>query len=1188
MYRKDYLDGLVACRGVMIMVHRSVYSESISINSPFQVVAVQIRSSRLNHVLTICSLYIPPDHRVTQDELSTVIRQLPRPYVICGDFNAHSPVWGGVRTDHNGSQIETLLMDNQDICLLNSNEATHLNFSYGSISSIDLTLASSSLVLDVQWSIHDDLCHSDHYPILVEFINHNASQHSKREVWLFKKADWGTYKMNINFDTKINEITDIDKCLETVNDNMLKAAKVAIPILDTSKMKQLVPWWSEEVRNAIQDKKRALKNFRRNPIPVNFIEFKRCRSKARRVMLSEQRKSWSSFVSSIDKPLSITDMWAQIRRVKGRKPYNPIAALKNAQHQVTTNKREMCEILAHYYVQNSANTIYNEEFIRHKAAMEPILKSPSNTEMECYNVPFTYNELISTFAKCRSHAPGLDGVCYQLIIQLPQRALEKLLDIFNHIWINGLFPKVWKTALIVPVLKPKKNALIAENYRPISLLSCSNKIMEKMISKRLKWLVENKKMIDQYQSGNRRQRSTMDNLVILEHEVAVAFQNRELVIAVFLDIAKFFDRVSKVSVLEKLIQQNVGGPMYMYINNFLSEPQISVKIDGEKSSVYKLENSIRQGSSLSGDLCNIATSDISKFIPRDVSYGMFVDDLAIYMRGNDMEYIQHTLQTTLDNLTKWSNTNGLTFSPDKTFAVNFNRKRSMNNPRLSFQNHIVRFQEGTKWLGLNLDTRMTWRNHIEQTKTKSLRAMNVMKILSNRNWGLRRETLRKLYFALVSPILDYGSILYSSASQSNLNKLNVVHNSAIRLITGAFRTSPIVSILAESGIPPLSIRRSVLTLNYVCNVCRNPNNPVYTLLFHPSLGADISNPRYPKPLRTRVSEMDRYCELRPNSVAKLCTDDPPWLLRVPTVKYLTTTTKRNMINEEAIQHFREFRGQHTSHRFCFTDGSKTEHHTGAAFMLNNEIHKVRLNPMCSIFTAELTAIDMCLDELHQFLENNFCIQNFFICSDSKSSLQALQNLFHKSPLVNNITTKVQRISDMGTVVSFLWIPSHVGIRENNLVDEAAKNSNDAPLSTICTADDYRAVFKKVQLEVWAKSSRENQLTGQKLKKIKCDTRKWKSSTRDVRAEEIVVCRLRIGHCLATHQYLLERQNPPACHLCNQVPITIKHWLLECPRLNALRRKFKFGSCLKTILKDDEIIIDSCINFLKEADIFHRI
>ncbi|KAI5702579.1 hypothetical protein M8J75_001711 [Diaphorina citri] len=85
--------------------------------------------------------------------------------------------------------------------------------------------------------------------------------------------------------------------------------------------------------------------------------------------------------------------------------------------------------------------------------------------------------------------------------------------------------------------------------------------------------------------------------------------------------------------------------------------------------------------------------------------------------------------------------------------------------------------------------------------------------------------------------------------------------------------------------------------------------------------------------------MDRYCELRPNSVAKLCTDDPLWLLRVPTVKYLTTTTKRNMINEEAIQHFREFRGQHTSHRFCFTDGSKTEHHTGAAFMLNNEIHK---------------------------------------------------------------------------------------------------------------------------------------------------------------------------------------------------------------------------------------------------------
>lgn len=72
-----------------------------------------------------------------------------------------------------------------------------------------------------------------------------------------------------------------------------------------------------------------------------------------------------------------------------------------------------------------------------------------------------------------------------------------------------------------------------------------------MVSKRLKWLIEDRNMVDHYQSGNRKKRSTMDNLLILEREIICALQNKEYPVAIFLDIDKFFDRISKVTVLKK-------------------------------------------------------------------------------------------------------------------------------------------------------------------------------------------------------------------------------------------------------------------------------------------------------------------------------------------------------------------------------------------------------------------------------------------------------------------------------------------------------------------------------------------------------------------------------------------------------------------------------------------------------------
>ncbi|KAL1448304.1 hypothetical protein WDU94_005687 [Cyamophila willieti] len=799
------------------------------------------------------------------------------------------------------------------------------------------------------------------------------------------------------------------------------------------------------------------------------------------------------------------------------------------------------------------------------------------------------DELQATFVSCRSSAAGFDGICYKMIINLPMDALKKLLDIYNLIWSNGSFPDCWKTAVIIPILKPQKNSLDPSSYRPISLLSCSNKIFEKMVSKRLKWIIEDRDLVDYYQSGNRKKRSTMDNLLVLEREIICALQCKEYVVAIFLDINKFFDRISKISVLEKLIDKNIGGPMFNYIRNFLTKPRISVKIDGEFSSVHEIDNSVRQGSSLSGDLSNIATCDISQVMPPGVMHGMFVDDLVVYVRDSNMNVIQSKLQNTLDKLSQWSHTNGLSFSPEKTFGVVFSRRYKIDEPRLLFQDEEIKFQGITRYLGLYFDSKLTWNKHIIETKLKGMKALNIMKILSNRNWGLKRKTLLRLYQAYVLPILDYGSIVYGSANPSVLKRLNVIHHTALRLVSGAFRTSPIVSLLAECGQPPLQIRRNILTINYGCRAFSNPKNPMFLVLTSDLLNIEVRDPNLPLCIRSRFEQLDNVNQTELRNVIPFLDTPPPWLLVPPKIMFLSNKPKSELLDHEVFILHKEFRLKYNNHFFCYTDGSKSAAHTGGAYLCQDDVYQFRLSNKCSIFTAELVAILRCIDRILEIIQDTLITKNFIICSDSQSSLIAIKNIYSMSPIIKLILNKLSDIKILGHTILFLWIPSHTGIRENNVVDLAAKNSTNASLDQTTTFEDLKIFLKQCQLNSW-KSSWDQlvEITPNKLKTIKKDTSLWKSSHALTRRNEIILCRLRIGHTLATHKYLLDREDPPACEFCNIVPFTVKHLLLECRKLNYLRTKHNLGKNLCDILGDDECIVEKCLSFLSEANFMNKI
>jgi potassium voltage-gated channel Eag-related subfamily H protein 8 len=157
-----------------------------------------------------------------------------------------------------------------------------------------------------------------------------------------------------------------------------------------------------------------------------------------------------------------------------------------------------------------------------------------------YNKPFSIDELKCSLSKTHDTAVGPDEIHYQMLKHLPENSLKCLLSIFNKIWKSGNFPKSWKKATIIPILKPGKDHSDPSNYRPIALTSCICKTMERMINDRLVWFLESQNLLQIFSAASGA-RSTLDHLVKLESFIRDDFINKEHAVSIFFDLEKAYD-----------------------------------------------------------------------------------------------------------------------------------------------------------------------------------------------------------------------------------------------------------------------------------------------------------------------------------------------------------------------------------------------------------------------------------------------------------------------------------------------------------------------------------------------------------------------------------------------------------------------------------------------------------------------
>ena len=1189
-YRSPPLRGVRAQGGTGILISKSVNHKVLNIDSVLQVCAIQIFTTKW---ITLCSIYLEPSletrlqdisgnpRHLELNDLQSVIDQLPQPFILMGDFNAKHRLWGGNACDSWGNIIEDLL-DNNDIILFNDGSPTRHDLFHNTSSAIDLTMCSSSLRADYQWSVDEDLYGSDHWPIHLKYIVNSPSPCLPK--WKAKEGDWKTYKDHTKIDRPVDNFSSAIAAYDYLSSIITCGAMMAIPRTRGNPRRPLVPWWNDSCALSRKITRASYKRFRRLPIQINLVIYKRAQAKQKLTFRIARRESFIVYISELkyDAPLYL--VWDRIRKLMGKFVPSPLPILK-INGTVVSDPFEVAEIFGQHFANISSASHYSLYFrnIRENTTIVP----PASRNSEPYNLPFSINELDHAISLSSPTSPGEDEIIYSMISHLPQCTKNFFLNVLNKFWCLGTSPMTWKTSTIVAILKPGKDSSLPQGYRPIALTSCVGKIYERMINARLTWILESRELLSNRQFGFRKSRSTLDPLLLITREIQNAFAVRNQTIAVFFDLEKAYDTTWRGGILMQLAEWGIGGNMFNAIKDFLSDRYLKVRVGSAFSTSFIQEEGIPQGSVLSPTLFNIAINGLLERIPVGVQGSAYADDFVAFCSGSSAVETCRKIQQAINAATSWAQDRGFKFSSEKTKAIRFSRTRRLEEiPTLFLEGSILPYEDLVKYLGIFLDKKLTFAHHINTIVCDVKKRMNILKVVSSFNWGADRTTLLRLYQSLCLSKFDYGCQIYGSSCTTSLGKLDVVQNMALRICTGAYRTSPIDSLCVDSGFPPLSIRREELGLRYMSRALTSKSNPNYKYVKQPVDRAP-TRPRLPKPLGVRLSVSAREVGLIPACVVENCPPKyPPWC-RPPVNICPFVGVKKNCSANELKNKFLEHANSHNDAVPLYTDGSKTADGVGFSVITPQSCVKKRLPDEITIFTAELLAV------LHAliFIFNNPFSRNYVLHTDCMSVLTALKSMFSKNPIVNQIhdwLIILFRRKDI--VVKFCWVPSHIGVRGNELADVSAKAATrlahvtSLKIPQLDFTKKIRFYSREKWLVHWTSLN-----SNFKLKSIRPSVHPWTAPHVDRRCS-IILTRLRIGHTYFTHKYLMasgaERQ-APLCTTCHEI-FTVKHILIECPRYNNARRSNNLVGLPILEILGEESPYERIFKFLKDIGLFYDI
>ena len=596
----------------------------------------------------------------------------------------------------------------------------------------------------------------------------------RRDYGKFNKAEFLSEIQSINWND--DENTDINSKFTLFYSKLSLVVDKHIPLKPLSKksIKALSkPWITPGIRKSIKMKNNLYKKFIQTKSSYYHEKFKYYRNMIKKLTTKSKTNYYNKYFRA--NQTNTKNIWKGIRSIISLKPLS-----NNIPSKILVNGSELADC-------NSIANAFNKHFINISQKLTSSIPEANKSAMS-----FMSSRLLDSFHIDHvstieieeeidrlnpSKAVGPYSIPVFALKLIPEAISKPLKSIFNLSLSCGIVPDKLKMASVIPIFK-KGSKLNLDNYRPISLLSIFNRILEKLMYKRLISFINKHNLIYEKQLGFRRQHSAEMAILLITDKIQKTIDSGMYASGVFLDLSKAFDTVNHEILLQKLEFYGIRGIAKKWFESYLSNRRQNVIIGNTKSDYYLWST---PGSILGPLLFLLYINDFSNS-SQTLDFHIFADDSNLFYANKSLIELEKVVNNELISIHSWLCANKLVLNIDKSNIVVFHPPQK----KLQYQINIIINGENlsiapsTKYLGVIIDSHLNWKDQISYLTNKIKRNIGA---LSKLRHFTNSEILNNIYYSLVYPFFTYGVIAWGNTYSTTIKPLFILQKKAIRIIT---------------------------------------------------------------------------------------------------------------------------------------------------------------------------------------------------------------------------------------------------------------------------------------------------------------------------------------------------------------------------------------------------------------------
>ena len=794
--------------GLAFFVHDTILFQPKPVQDDPHIEALCIKVGNIE----IVNLYLPPTTSCSTTGYTPKLTPfLPlSDAIVAGDLNAHDNLWYSNIQDARGNNFAEEI-GNSTYGVINENHPTRLPANDASTSP-DISLASLSLLPCTKWETVTKMG-SDHLPIIITLSSTIKPIPSENKRYInFKKADWEQFKDSI--EEKFDNLPEPTETLKAANSFTKIINNIAKKCIPSGSFKEILP----EMPTTTADKITQRDEIRKND--PNSPEIAVLNREIYQEINAHRKSKWREKVCNVKK--GSNDLFKLIKSLNGK--------------NVLSNKNEAIKFKGKYISKpRKMATAFNKQYttiVKHKTSATYRLTQRQILKNTLEN-PITFTPLQTTAAikACKSSkAIGPDGLSNVHLKHLGPKAITYLTKIFNLSLAQCTIPDIWKTSIIIPLLKPGKPSNDSNSYRPVSLLCPAIKIFERLLLPSLQQSLP----IPDFQHGFRPQHSTVTALLDFTEHVASGFNEKcppKRTVLLQIDLSKAFDMVNLEKLISDLQESDLPPPTKRWLSCYLRGRQSKVNFRNRLSGGRNVKAGVPQGAVTSPLLFNFYLNQLPR-PPDGIRIIQYADDISIFASGNDINLLTNAINEYADKVINFLESRDLKVSPEKSTVTLFTPdKRQCNlHPEVKLHNTLVPLEKTPKLLGVYFDTMFNFSHHIKETVKKGKTRNNILKALAGSTWGQDQETIIQTYKSIGRSVLEYGVQIWSPIiSDTNWQKLQVCQNSALRTATGNVTMASSDHLHQESKVLPIKEHAKMLSTQHLLS-CYLPGHPGNSLV----------------------------------------------------------------------------------------------------------------------------------------------------------------------------------------------------------------------------------------------------------------------------------------------------------------------------------------------------------------------